>query len=205
MTYPSGYNIKTSKVENKPGTWNSLLVEVFKNDAKIGEYTRQYPSILNTFLPFKQDNKDYALISSDYMRTSVMDLETGLEIATEVRNGYDHFCPADFWHPNAESTDDDFWPPEDYDGTWALVGGCIWGDDTSWKLQHLDLSRINEGLVLRDDRYGYVELGGRMSGIDWWPNESDTLGDYLSIPVKASMYTKRDKKFQIYGDCEVEK
>ena len=36
--------------------------------------------------------------------------------------------------------------------------GCIWGDDTSWKVQHLDLSRITEGTLVRDDRFGYVAL-----------------------------------------------
>jgi hypothetical protein len=34
----------------------------------------------------------------------------------------------------------------------------IWGDDSSWKLQYLDLSQIRQGIIHRDDRFGYVEL-----------------------------------------------
>jgi hypothetical protein len=38
------------------------------------------------------------------------------------------------------------------------VWGCIWGDDSSWKVQYLDLSRIQDGLINRDERFGYIEL-----------------------------------------------
>jgi hypothetical protein len=38
------------------------------------------------------------------------------------------------------------------------VAGCVWGDDTSWKVQYLDLSRARQGIVTRDDRLGYIEL-----------------------------------------------
>jgi hypothetical protein len=40
----------------------------------------------------------------------------------------------------------------------AFVAGCIWGDDTFRKLQYLDLSRAADGILQRDDRFGYVEL-----------------------------------------------
>ena len=41
---------------------------------------------------------------------------------------------------------------------WGLVAGCYWGDDTSWKVQFLDLSRAADGVLARDDRFGYLEL-----------------------------------------------
>lgn len=40
----------------------------------------------------------------------------------------------------------------------AFVAGCHWGDDTSWKIQYIDVSRIDEGIIKRDDRFGYIEL-----------------------------------------------
>jgi hypothetical protein len=40
----------------------------------------------------------------------------------------------------------------------GFVAGCLWGDDTSWKIQYLDLSRAGEGIIRRDDRFGYIEL-----------------------------------------------
>jgi hypothetical protein len=35
--------------------------------------------------------------------------------------------------------------------------GCVWGDDSSWKLQLLDLSRVKDGIVEEID-IGYIEL-----------------------------------------------
>lgn len=40
----------------------------------------------------------------------------------------------------------------------GFVAGCIWGDDSSWKIQYLDLSQVEKGLVEREERFGYIEL-----------------------------------------------
>jgi len=48
------------------------------------------------------------------------------------------------------------WAP----GTFGFVCGCIWGDDSSWKIQFLDLSEISKGKLSRDDRFGYIQLLG---------------------------------------------
>lgn len=45
-----------------------------------------------------------------------------------------------------------------YEGNWGVYSGCVWGDDTSWKLRFVDLSRISEGIVTTDERFGYVSL-----------------------------------------------
>ena len=45
----------------------------------------------------------------------------------------------------------------------AFVAGCYWGDDTSWKIQYLDVSRIDEGVIKRDERFGYIELPRNLS------------------------------------------
>jgi hypothetical protein len=36
------------------------------------------------------------------------------------------------------------------------VSGCYWGDDMSWKIQYLDLSEVERGIIRRDDRFGYI-------------------------------------------------
>ena len=53
----------------------------------------------------------------------------------------------------------------DYESGWiksppdhGFVAGCIWGDDSSWKIQYLDLSRVEEGILKREERFGYIEL-----------------------------------------------
>ncbi len=40
----------------------------------------------------------------------------------------------------------------------AFVAGCIWGDDSSWKIQFIDLSEADKGVLKREERFGYIEL-----------------------------------------------
>jgi len=49
---------------------------------------------------------------------------------------------------------DDEWPTGDFGFVW----GCIWGDDSSWKVQYLDLSAVRHGVIHRDERFGYLKL-----------------------------------------------
>lgn len=37
-------------------------------------------------------------------------------------------------------------------------GRVRFGDNSTWKVQHLDLSRVEEGIVTRDDGFGYICL-----------------------------------------------
>lgn len=45
----------------------------------------------------------------------------------------------------------------------GFVAGCIWGDDSSWKIEFLDLSEIANGVIKRDARFGYIEMPESMS------------------------------------------
>lgn len=62
-----------------------------------------------------------------------------------------------------------------YSGQWALYGGCLWGDDNYVKLRYIDLSRISEGIVVQDERFGYVAMG-----------ESDSIKDMIKIRENTS-------------------
>ncbi len=166
------YFVKTSAVKNRPGTWDSTRVEVFRRrpenePERIGEYLRNY-GMLQTFEPFRQGARELALVSREYTRTAVMDLATGEIIAEENEKNPDWgFCPVgfyvpDWWDVNGGSIipgskfwdADKEWPTGDFGFVW----GCIWGDDSSWKVQYLDLSRVQDGIMARDDRFGYVEI-----------------------------------------------
>ena len=50
-----------------------------------------------------------------------------------------------------------------YPQTMGFVAGCVWGDDSSWKIQYLDLSKADEGILKRDERFGYIELPHKMT------------------------------------------
>lgn len=160
------YVVRTTPKPNRPGTWDSTTVEVLRRAGleKVCEYERSY-SMLQTFEPFRQGDREFALISRDYTRTAVLDLGSGEVIAEEGENA--GFCPVgfyvpDWWDvndgsiiPGSEYWDEDSeWPTGDFGFVW----GCYWGDDTSWKVQYLDLSGIQEGIIRREERFGYVEL-----------------------------------------------
>lgn len=162
---------------------------------EVCQYQRNY-AMLSTFEPFRQLRdgqwKYYALISREYVRLDVLDLQTGEVIATEqpsektLKAARDYlekyprtdttpeqwattwgFCPTEFFVPDwLDDHDPDMGPSDSYwdesdervTGEFGVYSGCVWGDDSSWKLQYVDLSRISEGVVATDDRFGYIEL-----------------------------------------------
>ena len=148
------YYIKTKQVENKPGQWNSLVCEIFNSkDEKLGEYIRYYHSFAtDTFHPFQVNGKDYALYSSDYETISLMSLPDckPIELKPECVKQLAHFCPVEIYVPRFRTSEKYRYQArfdEEYDGysTLAFVSGCVWGDDSSWKLNLLDLSNVEEG------------------------------------------------------------
>lgn len=143
-----------AKIENRPGTWNSLRVEIIKKnidgETKVGEYVRNYHSLYHTFCPFEQGGILYALYSPDYTGTRIMRLPDCVDMGGESRNEHG-FCPVDYFVPdeiiNKEAA-----------GKMGFVAGCVWGDDSSWKIQYLDLSKVAEGILIRSGKFGYLEM-----------------------------------------------
>jgi hypothetical protein len=150
----------------REGTGTTIGVEIVESSRVVASYERNY-AMLDTFEPFRQGTRDFALISPNYTATSVVDLATGQIVAREEPS-LAGFCPVGFYVPDWWDvhdggklpgemwwTIDDEWPSA---GDFGFVWGCIWGDDSSWKVQHLDLSQIERGILRRDERFGYVEL-----------------------------------------------
>lgn len=160
--------------EQGAGSWSQLLCKVFlKNEdgtkTEIGSYIRNYRTLYNTWEPFTQDGKEYALCSPHYTGVSVMVLPSCEIIAKEEVKG-DGFCPRMLYVPGPQDDSDDDDRDDDNQltcwdessmkhlGSFGFVGGCVWGDDSSDKIQFLDLSKISEGIIKRDQRFGYMEL-----------------------------------------------
>lgn len=40
----------------------------------------------------------------------------------------------------------------------GFVSGCVWGDDSSWKLRYIDLSKIMDKQLAITEKFGYVSL-----------------------------------------------
>ena len=152
--------------QGAPGTWPATHVEVLDGDRVVAAYDRNY-AMLGTFEPFRQGDRTFALVSPDYTATSVLDLDTGAVVAAETPSP-DGFCPVGFYVPDWWDLHDGTvlpgsmsWRPEDHEwpnGDFGFVWGCVWGDDSSWKVQYLDLTDVAHGVIRRDDRFGYVKL-----------------------------------------------
>lgn len=161
------YATRVSRVETEEGTWNTLRVDVLQRSGTVvTSYTRNHPELYRTFEPFRQGERMLALVSPDYTASSVIDLTTGDVIAREEPHP-GGVCPAGFYVPDWWDLNDGsilpgsmYWN-EDREapaGGFGFVWGCTWGDDSSWKVQYLDLSEVQDGILRRDDRFGYVEL-----------------------------------------------
>lgn len=85
----------------------------------------------------------------DYTATRVMSLPACEDLGGENPDA-GGFCPVDYWVASD--------PALGLDAQFGLVAGCVWGDDSSWKIQFLDLSKVAQGVVVRDERLGYLEL-----------------------------------------------
>lgn len=83
----------------------------------------------------------------------------------------------------------------------GFVAGCVWGDDSGgWKLQFLDLSKADQGIVTRDERFGYLELpvGVKLADavevLDWGFYLNDPLEKInvrIAVPVTYNMLGKK--------------
>lgn len=162
------------KVDNGKGYWNYLKIGVFYNvenggKIQLGEYTRNYSNLYRTFYPFKIEEQYYALYSKDYTASSVMTLPDCKDWCGESGDTFG-FCPVEFYVPKDDWNKYD-WSSPKYEGKFAhrrnrinenipfgLVAGCVWGDDSSWKIQLLDLRGLKDKKLVRSERFGYCWL-----------------------------------------------
>jgi hypothetical protein len=170
-------------------TWNGTELDretgkIVPHAEQIGEYKRNY-GFLDTFHWFTKDGKDYALYSKDYTATRVMELPSCKDLGGEEPDSCG-FCPVEFYVPSyvvhefkrdpLKGTQFRMYEPgpkEFEEGEvskpvtsllhdpFGFVAGCVWGDDTSWKIEFIDLSEADKGILRHDDRFGYIELPGK--------------------------------------------
>jgi len=203
------YAKKIEDVDHGKGYWKTMKIGVFNDkDEQIGSYERDYSSFFNTFEVFKQKDKWLALFSAHYETTGIMELPS-CKILGENNSG---FCPVDFYVPNYyiyefdiedkkgkkkhyksfinQVTEETLKNGEDPDvkvedilyHKFGFVAGCYWGDDSSWKIQKLDLSKAYKGKVKLEDTFGYAEL----------PN-----GLKLKDAIDLSSYDEDDSRIMI--------
>jgi hypothetical protein len=91
-----------------------------------------------------------------------------------------------FWNKMIDAHPDQASSLLEYSGVFALESGCIWGDDTSDKLRYIDTSRVRDGILRTDERYGYFELGASI--------EKVTFDDGIVYAPRLAMLDVNDGK-----------
>lgn len=169
-------------LDKGPGVMKSLHVGVFEasEDAErqVGEYTRNYHQLFRTFFHFRKNGEDYALYSPHYTATRIMKLPSCADIGGEEPHAFG-FCPTDFYVP-WQPREDEFSTAE-----FGFVAGCHWGEDSALKIEYLDLSAADSGVLKRDDRFGYLELPERCTleqAVSLWRYSPDE--PYISIAAQ---------------------
>jgi hypothetical protein len=71
------------------------------------------------------------------------------------------------------------------------VAGCVWGDDSSWKLQVFDLSKAAQGTITRSERFGYCEiaLGLPLAA-------AVQLNRWMPFPLRARVLRQEDRDIE---------
>lgn len=168
------------------GGWRTALVSVFDGDVQIGTYERNHAGWAEeTFEPFQWNDRWFALYAPDYTATRVMSLPDCRDLGGEPAAS-DGFCPVEFYAPRyrerisknlktgqcfsswgfAYFSFDSDETSEGYEATFGpwvtvptgFIAGCIWGDDSSWKLECVDLELAARGQIVRTARFGHVQL-----------------------------------------------
>lgn len=181
------------------------------HEEQIGEYVRNYSTLFKTFFPFRKNGTDYALYSPNYTATRVMELPSCRDIGGEEPSG-GGFCPVEFYVPSYiekesidttgqthryrhNEPDQESFVPYEKNGfrtypigsltyySFGFVAGCIWGYDSSWKIQYLDLAKVENGLIRREERFGYIALPNALD-----LKQAINLYDYLYDPNEDDAY-----------------
>jgi len=207
------FTIQINDSKSKGG-FGPMVIEIFSQKEKIGEYQRDYGSLFNTHQFVNLNDKDYAIYSPHYQETAIMSLPDCKKIASYNKG----FCPTDFWIPQYMEYEYSrnevlagniyrIYEP-DIDGllesdseievvtqkryaAWGFVSGCVWGDDSSDKIQYLDLSKLESGEIIQSNKFGYLELPGNgnlrnsiklgTEYADWIQFEINTKVDFRQI------------------------
>lgn len=125
--------IHVSPISSGHSYWDRRYVVVHGHNGEKTRHIAEYIYGYDADPPwrvFERTGRQYALFASGYTATSVMDLETGETIASEVPETFG-FCPVRFDEAEGQ----------------LRVYGCVWGGAFGW--YDLDVSRISEGQVKR--------------------------------------------------------
>ncbi|MBK9923975.1 MAG: hypothetical protein IPP66_01660 [Anaerolineales bacterium] len=74
----------------------------------------------------------------------------------------------------------------------GFIAGCIWGDDSSYKIQYLDLSEVEKGIIRREERFGYIAIPEGLT-----LRQAIDLCDYMDDPNEDRIIIAIQKQFNL--------
>lgn len=194
IIFPKPFDIRAEKVDGRGWGSTRVTItrdggEIMSYERSYPSYGEA------TFSPFKAaDGTWLALASRNYTCTEIVRVEDGTWIGGEKPDRLG-FCPVELlvprWrsyrYPNApdletqyvtECEDDrrlgKLWRMAEQgqiefgEEGWMPIGfvaGCVWGDDTSWKVEAFDLARASDGNLRRIAPWGYASLPPTFGGL----------------------------------------
>lgn len=190
--------MKVEIIDQGPHCWKTARADVHERDGdttrKIGSYDRNHAGwVESTFAPFEQDGRWFALYAPDYTSTRVMELPSCRDLGGEEPHSHG-FCPVDYYVPY----DHDAVKKAGDAGRFGFVAGCIWGDDSSWKIQYLDLSGAASGVIVRKEMFGYAEMPRRIArladciSLDWYSKDYPRAEIIMGVRYDLARGTKVD-------------
>jgi hypothetical protein len=148
------YSARAVETLVRDGNLVYFRIGVFHHDGdreeQIGEYLRNFIYQPKAFYPFQRDGKAYALYSPIYTATRIMALPSCRDLGGEAPDSAG-FCPVEYYVPRPWTATD---APAVDNYAFGFVGGCYWMGE--YHIHYLDLSRASEGIVVRDQRTGYI-------------------------------------------------
>lgn len=166
---------------------DTLMVHVFEKkedgtEVKLGKYKRFSDKLGNTFYPFLYYGKDYAIFADKETSIKIVELSCFKEIASI--ESIDDFFISEFYIP--------YFPEKGVFGQFGFMAGFVWGKENLYRIRYLDLSKLKEGILTQDERFGQIELMNlpSMKNCPFSLKESIDLTDYSGLSEDGFEYPK---------------
>lgn len=196
------YKAKATDLVNDCRKWGKLLVEIFKDEEKIGEYERNYGSLFNTFAPFEQNGQYYALYSKDYTATRIMSLPDCKDIGSEEPHAHG-FCPVDYYVPQLrirkfekDEIDPKPYNPRHDPNKWATITNGIYNWSKSQEYKDA-CQKHDEEYKIWNEKHPYIKKyadWGFIAGCYWGADFAWQIM-FLDLSEASKGIIKKDTRF----------
>lgn len=184
-------NIELKIIPFNHNNFDAQKVEIIIDGIKKGEYIYEYTGTTPPFEYFQYtDGNWYALYSTDYTATRVMKLPECEDCFGEDGDTFG-FCPVEFFVPSRQYLMDKYKERSktglfDIAGKIGFVQGCVWGDDSYFKLKIINFEEsFKQKKLVFINSVGYLPLyyGDLKDLIDFYYFNMKYNHPYINIRI----------------------